>query len=118
MDEASKLLENLTVPQQEFPTGYRKLLPNLPSTDEVIDLISSTVDPIFPLESETHITQVDDPLVDQVVDSISHSIDRTFPLESELHTTQVLFVTSDSSRGAFLQNPLQVLRSFPLIGTD
>ena len=56
MDEASKLLENLIVPQQEFPTGYRKLLPNLPSTDEVIDLISSTVDPTFPLESETHIT--------------------------------------------------------------
>ena len=64
MDEASKLLENLTVPQQEFPTGYRKLLPNLPSTDEVIDLISSTVDPTFPFESETHVTQVDDPLVD------------------------------------------------------
>ena len=97
MDEASKLLENLTVPQQEFPTGYRKLLPNLPSTDEVIDVISSTVDPTFPLESETHVTQVDDPLVDQVVDSISHSIDPTFSLESEHHTAQVLFVTSDSS---------------------
>ena len=31
MDEASKLLENLTVPQQKIPTGYRKLSPNLPS---------------------------------------------------------------------------------------
>jgi len=70
MDEASKLLENLSIPQQEFPTGYRKLSPNLPSTDRVIDLISSTVNPTFPLESETHITQVDDSLVDQVVDSI------------------------------------------------
>jgi len=97
MDEASKLLENLIVPQQEFPTGYCKLSPNLPSTDGVIDLISSTVDPTLPLESETHITQVDDPLVDQVVDSISHSVDPTLPLETELHTTQVLLVTSDSS---------------------
>ena len=97
MDEASTLLENLTVPQQEFPTGYRKLSPNLPSTDGVIDLNSSTVDHTLPLESETHVTQVDDPLVDQVVDSISHSVDPTFHLESELHTAQVLLVTSDSS---------------------
>jgi len=63
----------------------------------VIDLISSTVDPTLPMESETHITQVDDPLVDQVVDSISHLVDPTLPLESELHTTQVLLVTSNSS---------------------
>ena len=53
--------------------------------------------PTLPLESETHITQVDDPLVDQVVDSISHSVDPTLPVESELHTAQVLLVTSDSS---------------------
>ena len=86
MDEASKMLENLTIPQQEFPTSYRKLSPNLLSTDGVIDLISSTIDHALPLESETHVTQVDDPLVDQVVNSISHSVDPTFPLESDLHT--------------------------------
>ena len=63
----------------------------------MIDLISSTVDPTFPLESENHITQVDDPLVDQVVDSISHSVNPTLPIESEIHTTQVLLVTSNSS---------------------
>ena len=80
MDEVSKLLEKLTVPQQEFPTGYRKLSPNLPSTNGVIDLISSTFDHTLPLESETRVTHVDDPLVDQVVDSISHSVDPTFPL--------------------------------------
>ena len=97
MDEASTLLENLTVPQQEFPTGYRKLSPNLPSTDGVVDSNSHSVDHTLPLESETHVTQVDDPLVDQVVDSISHSVDPTFHLESELHTAQVLLVTSDSS---------------------
>ena len=63
-----------------------------------------------------------EPLVDQVVDSISHLVDPTLPIESEIHTTQVLLVTSDSSTlGAFylfLQNHLQVLRSFPLIGID
>ena len=91
------MLEKLTVPQQEFTTGYRKLSPNLPSTDRVIDLISSTVNPTLPLESETHISQVDDPLVDQEVDSISHSVDPILPVESELHTAQVLLVTSDSS---------------------
>ena len=63
----------------------------------MIDLISSAVDPTLPLESETHITQVDDPLVDQVVDSISHLVDPILPVESELHTAQVLLVTSDSS---------------------
>ena len=97
MDEASKLLENLTVPQQEFPTGDCKLSPNLSLTDGVIDLISSTVNPTLPLQSETHITQLDGPFVDQVADSISHSVDPTLPLESELHTAQVFLVTSDSS---------------------
>ena len=97
MGEASKSLENLTVPQQEIPIGYCKLSPNLPSTNRVIDLISSTIDPTLPLESEIHITQVDDPLVDQVVDSISHSVDPILPVESELHTARVLLVTSDSS---------------------
>jgi len=63
----------------------------------VIDQISSTVNHTLPLESETHVTQVDDPSVDQVVDSISHSVDPIFPLESELHTAQVLLVTSYSS---------------------
>ena len=63
----------------------------------MIDLISIIVDPTLPLESETHITQVDDPLVDQVVDSISHSVDPILPIENELQTTQVLLVTSDSS---------------------
>ena len=63
----------------------------------MIDLISSTIDPTITLESETHITQVDDPLVDQVVESISHSIDPILPIESEIHTAQVLLVTSYSS---------------------
>ena len=97
MDEASKLLENLTVPQQKLPTGYRQLSPNLSSTDGVIDLIPSIVNPALPLKSENDITQVDDPLVDQVVDLISHLVSPTLFEESETHTAQVLLVTSDSS---------------------
>ncbi len=87
MDEASKLLVKLTILQQQLPIGYRKISPNLPSVDEVNDLIPSTVNLNFPLESETHITQVDEPLVDQVVDLIISSFDPIFPLESELNTT-------------------------------
>ena len=88
----------------------------------MIDLIPSTINPTLPLESETHITQVDDPLVDQVVDLISHPVDPTLSLESEIHNAQVLLVTSDYfTQGEFQlfpHNPLQVLRSFPLIGID
>ena len=97
MDEASKLLEKLIVPQKKLPTGYRQLSPNIPSTDEMIDLIPSIVNSTLPLKSETDITQVDDPLVDQVVDSISHLVDPTLPIESETHIAQVLPVTSDYS---------------------
>ena len=63
----------------------------------MIDIIPSTVTHTLALESETHITQVEDPLVDQVVDPISHSVNPTLPVESELHTAPVLLVTSDYS---------------------
>jgi len=49
------------------------------------------------LESEIHITQVDEPLVDQVIKSIPSLVDPTLPLESELNIAQVLLVTLDSS---------------------
>jgi len=96
MDEASKLLENLTISQQQFPTCYHKIPPNLPLVYEGIDLNQSTFNPTLPWESETHVTQVDELLVDQVVESIPSSVDTTLPLESEVNTTQVLIVTSDS----------------------
>lgn len=63
----------------------------------MIDLIPITVSPALPLESETHITQVNEPLVDQVVNSIPSSFDPTLPLEIENNIAQVLLVTSNSS---------------------
>jgi len=86
MDEASILLKKLIVSQQQLPTSYLKLSLNLSSVDEVIYLFPSTFNPTLPLESETHMTQVYDPLIDQVVDSILSSVDATLPLERELNT--------------------------------
>jgi len=96
MDEASKSLEYLLISQQQLPTGYCILSPNLPSVEEVIDLIPSTVNLTLPLESETHIIQVDEPLVDQVINSIPHSVNPTHLLQSEINIAQVLLVTSYS----------------------
>jgi hypothetical protein len=91
MDEASKLLEDIVVSQQQPPTASHESPPDPPLVDEVVDLIPSSVDP-------------------------------TLPLESEVDTTQVLLVTIDSSGQGGIspisRNPLQVLKSFPLIGID
>jgi hypothetical protein len=89
MDEASQLLEDIVVSQQQPPVASHESSPNQPLVDEVVILIQSLINP-------------------------------TLPLESEVDTTQVFLVTLDSSdKGAFHPfqwNPLQVLRSFPLIG--
>lgn len=89
--------KNLLLHNFQLPTSYCKLSPNLPSVDEVIDLIPSTVNPTLPLESEMHITKVDESLVDQVIDLIPHSFGPLLPLESEINIIQVLLVTSYSS---------------------
>ena len=52
MDEASKLLEDLTVSHQWLPTCYHKLSLEYPLVDQVVDLVSSVVDPTLPSKSE------------------------------------------------------------------
>ena len=52
MDEASKWLEDITVPQQRLPTGYRKLSLDLSLVDKVVDLATSSIDPTLSLKSE------------------------------------------------------------------
>ena len=65
MDEASKWLEYITISQQWFPTRYRKLSLDIPLVDKVVDptlplkgefevvnSVSSMVDPIILLKSE------------------------------------------------------------------
>jgi hypothetical protein len=118
MDEASKLLEDMTVSQPQLPATYHKLsldppvvdgmITPVPSpvnpVDHVVNLVMSLVEPIdqvvdpipssvnstLPLESET-----------QVVDLISPLVDPTLPLESKSDTSHVFLVDTNStvSRG-------------------
>jgi hypothetical protein len=113
MDEASKLLEDMTVSQPQLPAAYRKISLNPPivdgmitpvpssvnpvdhvvnlvtslvePVDKVVDPIPSSVDPILPLENET-----------QVVDLISPSVDPTLSLESKPDTAHVFLVDTES----------------------
>jgi hypothetical protein len=80
MDEASKLLEDMTVSQPQLPAAYRKLSLNPPVVDGMINLVPLSVNPI------DHVVNLVMPLVepvDQVVDPIPSSINPTLPLESE-----------------------------------
>jgi hypothetical protein len=80
MDEASKLLEDMTVSQPQLPAAYRKLSLNPPVVDGMINpvpLSVSLVDQVVNL-----VTSLDEP-VDQVVDPIPSSVNPTLPLESE-----------------------------------
>ena len=72
-DEASKLLEYITIPQQRIPTGYRKLSLDIPLVDKVVDPSPSLVDPTLPLKSEV-----------KEFDPIPFLVDPTLPLESEV----------------------------------
>ena len=84
MDESSKLLENIIVPQQQLPTGYHKLSLDLPLVDKLIDLVLSSVDTTLPLECEV-----------KVVESMSSPPDPT--LSSESVNTEVVSLTQSSS---------------------
>jgi hypothetical protein len=97
MDEASHLLEEIVVSQQQLPTGYHKISTNQPLVDKVVDLIPSSVDPTLPLESEVQVvdlvpSSVVDPTLSplesevQVVDLVPSSVDPTLPLKSEVDT--------------------------------
>jgi hypothetical protein len=80
MDEASKLLEDMTVSQPQLPAAYRKLSLNPPVVDGMINLVPlsvSSVDQVVNL-----VTSLDEP-VDQVVDPIPSSVNPTLLLESE-----------------------------------
>ena len=55
MDEASKLLECITVSHQRIPTGYRKLSLKPPLVDKVVDPVLTSVDPTLPLKSEVKV---------------------------------------------------------------
>ena len=74
----------------------------------MINIISPSANTTLPLESETHTTQIDQPLVDEVVDSIPSSIDPNLPLETKDKAAQVIFVTSDHShQGGISRVPIE-----------
>jgi hypothetical protein len=91
MDEASKLLEYIFVSQQQSPIASHESPPDPPLVDEMVDLIPSSVNPNLPLESEFYISQV------LLVTIHSYGQGGISPVSLE---------------------PLQVLKSFPLIGID
>jgi hypothetical protein len=80
LDEASKLLEDMTVSQPQLPAAYRKLSLNPPIVDGMITLVPSPinlVDHVINL-----VTSLVEP-VDKVVDPIPSLINPTLPSESE-----------------------------------
>jgi hypothetical protein len=84
MDEASKLLEDMTVSQPQLLAAYRKLSLNPPVVDGMITLVPSPVNPVDHVVNL--VTSLVEP-VDKVVDPIPSSVNPTLPLESE---TQVV----------------------------
>jgi len=73
MDEASHLLEEITVIQQKLTIGYHRFSPNTSLVDEVVDPTSSTVNPTLPIKS-------DPPSIDELVNLIMPSVN---PVQEE-----------------------------------
>jgi hypothetical protein len=80
MDEASYMLKNIAYVQQQLPTDYRKLSPNPPLVDELVNSVPSSVSLVDQMVNLVS-SYID--LVDQVVDLILSLIDPTLPLKSE-----------------------------------
>jgi hypothetical protein len=148
IDEASKLLEDMTVSQPQLPAAYRKLSLNPPIVDgmitpvpspvnlvtslvelvdKVVDQIPSLVNSTLPSESETQ--AVDPfPLVNPIlplenetqgVNLISPSVDPTLLLESKLDTAHVFLVDIDSAMsGGIPPSPVKLPPSNEAIRFD
>jgi hypothetical protein len=84
MDEASKLLEDITVSQPQLPAAYCKLSLDPPVVDGMITPVPSPVNPVDHVVNL--VTSLVEP-VDELVDPIPSSVNPTLPLESE---TQVV----------------------------
>jgi hypothetical protein len=84
MDEASKLLEDMTVSQPQLPAAYRKISLNPPVVDGMITPVPSPVNPVDHVVNL--VTSLVEP-VDKVVEPIPSSVNPTLPLAS---VTQVV----------------------------
>jgi hypothetical protein len=80
MDEASKLLEDMTISKPQLPAAYHKFSLTPPIVDEMINMVPlsvSLIDQVVNL-----VTSLDEP-VNQVVEPIPSSVNPALPLESE-----------------------------------
>jgi hypothetical protein len=80
MEEASKLLEDMTISQPQLPAAYRKLSLNPPVVDGMITPVPSPVNLVDHVVNL--VTSLVEP-VDKVVELIPSSVNPTLPLESE-----------------------------------
>jgi hypothetical protein len=80
MEEASKLLEDMTISQPQLPAAYRKLSLNPPIVDGMITPVPSSVNPVDHVVNL--VTSLVEP-VDKVVDLIPSSVNLVLPSESE-----------------------------------
>jgi hypothetical protein len=87
MDEASKLLEDMTVSQPQLPAAYRKLSLDPPVVDGMITPVPSPVNPVDHVVNL--VTSLVEP-VDKVVDPIPSSVNPTLPLESETQAVDLV----------------------------
>ena len=55
MDEYSKWLEDINIPQQRLPIGYRNFSLDLSLVDKVVDPATSSIDPALSLKSEEQV---------------------------------------------------------------
>jgi hypothetical protein len=80
MEEASKLLEDMTVSQPQLPTAYYKISLNPSVVDGMINPVPSSVNLVDHVVNL--VTSLVEP-VDKVVDPIPSSVNPTLPPESE-----------------------------------
>jgi hypothetical protein len=107
MEEASKLLEDMTISQPQLPAAYRKISLNPPIVDGMITLVPSLVNPVDHVVNL--VTSLVEP-INKVVDPIPSSINLFLPLESE--TKEVNLIPSSVDPTLPLESVTQVVDLF------
>jgi hypothetical protein len=107
MEEASKLLEDMTVSQPQLPAAYHKLSLNPPVVDGMITLVPSPVNPVDHVVNL--VTSLVEP-VDKVVDPIPSLVNLVLPSESE--TKEVNLIPSSVDPTLPLESVTQVVDPF------
>jgi hypothetical protein len=107
MDEASKLLEDMTVSQPQLPAAYHKFSLNPPIVDGMITPVPS---PVNPIDHVVNLVMSLVESVDTVVDPIPSSINLALPSESE--TKEVDLIPSSVDPTLPLESVTQVVDPF------